>query len=383
MTILITFALILLFLAAVSAAIYFISDKAFLYSKNLYPNKSLSKHKIFWFYLIICIVSIILTGALINAQGKFYDILFAIASVLFGTFVVAFFVIIIVEIIRLFTKWRLRTYGIIAKFGTMAIVIFSIIHAYSPKVVEKTIEIPNLKQEITYVQLTDIHLGHIRGPKYLKKVVKKVNTLNADGVFITGDVFDGHEKVNYDMIRPLENIKAPIYSITGNHDDYAGIKQVDSLIRKTGARLLNNEIINLHYTNNDIQLIGLYFMVADKKAYDIHSIDKTITMKSELNRLNPNQDIPTILLNHSPSGVKYANEHGVDLFICGHTHGGQMFPLTLINILAFPYNRGFYTYHGPKKNTKVYVSDGIGTFGPPMRLGTNAEITLLHLIPAK
>jgi len=382
MTILITLALIFLFLSSLAAAIYFIADKAFLYSKDIYPYKSLSKRLIFWFYLILCLASIILTGALINVEGKFYDILFAIASVLFGTFTVAFFVILIVEIIRLFTKWRLRTYGVIAKFATMAIVIFSIIHSYSPKVVEKTIEIPNLKQEISYVQLTDIHLGHIRGPKYLRKVVKKVNTLNADGVFITGDVFDGHEKVNYDMIRPLENIKAPIYSITGNHDDYAGIKQVDSLIRMTGAKLLNNQIINLKYEKGDIQLIGLYFMIADKKAYDIHSIDKTITMRSELNRLNPSQDIPTILLNHSPYGVKYANEHGIDLVICGHTHGGQMFPLTLINILAFPFNRGLYTYQGTTKNTQVYVSDGIGTFGPPMRLGTNAEITLLHLVPA-
>lgn len=383
MTIIITIALIILFLATISAAIYFIADKALLYSKDIYPYKSLSKRLIFWFYLILCLASIILTGALINVEGKFYDILFAIVSVLFGTFVISFFVILIVEIIRLFTKWRLRTYGIIAKFGTLAIVSFSIINAYSPKIVEKTIKIPDLKQELTYVQLTDIHLGHIRGPKYLEKVVKKINTINADGVFITGDVFDGHEKVNYDMIKPLENIKAPIYSITGNHDNYAGIKNVDSLILMTGAKLLNNQIINLKYDKGDIQLIGLYFMIADKKAYDIHSINKTITMRSELNRLSPDQDIPTILLNHSPYGVKYANEHGVDLFICGHTHGGQMFPLTLINILAFPYNRGLYTYKGTKKDTKVYVSDGIGTFGPPMRLGTNAEITLLHLIPSK
>jgi len=84
-----------------------------------------------------------------------------------------------------------------------------------------------------------------------------------------------------------------------------------------------------------------------------------------------------VLLHHSPDGIKYANQHGVDLYLAGHTHAGQLFPIKYIAKLIFDYNKGLRDYNG----TKIYVSQGAGTFGPPMRVGTISELTLLKLKP--
>lgn len=83
------------------------------------------------------------------------------------------------------------------------------------------------------------------------------------------------------------------------------------------------------------------------------------------------------MLHHSPDGVRYAHKKGVDLYLAGHTHAGQLFPITLIAGMIYKFNKGLYNYNG----TKVFVSQGAGTFGPPMRTGTHSEITVVRLIP--
>ena len=86
---------------------------------------------------------------------------------------------------------------------------------------------------------------------------------------------------------------------------------------------------------------------------------------------------PLILLHHGPAGIKYAAEAGVDLYLAGHTHGGQMFPATLVARAIFEYNKGLHKF----RNTYIHVCEGTGTFGPPMRVGTISEMTILNLIP--
>lgn len=86
--------------------------------------------------------------------------------------------------------------------------------------------------------------------------------------------------------------------------------------------------------------------------------------------------LPSILLHHNPVGAKYAAENGINLYLAGHTHAGQIFPATLVAKMMFEYNKGLYKYDD---NMQIYVSQGTGTFGPPMRLGTHSELTILHL----
>jgi predicted MPP superfamily phosphohydrolase len=86
---------------------------------------------------------------------------------------------------------------------------------------------------------------------------------------------------------------------------------------------------------------------------------------------------PTVLLHHSPDGIQYANQHGVNLYLAGHTHAGQLFPVKYIAHLFFDYNKGLHDFKG----TKMFVSQGVGTFGPPMRVGTKSEIVVITLKP--
>ncbi|MFI3317379.1 MAG: hypothetical protein SNF93_07440, partial [Rikenellaceae bacterium] len=84
----------------------------------------------------------------------------------------------------------------------------------------------------------------------------------------------------------------------------------------------------------------------------------------------------SILLHHNPVGATYAAENGINLYLAGHTHAGQLFPATLVAGLMFEYNKGLYEYD---ENMQIYVSQGTGTFGPPMRLGTHSELTIINL----
>ncbi|MFV0590922.1 MAG: hypothetical protein ACK5M7_06020 [Draconibacterium sp.] len=94
-------------------------------------------------------------------------------------------------------------------------------------------------------------------------------------------------------------------------------------------------------------------------------------------QLNIFPEQPTVLLHHSPDGIEYANRHGVDLYLAGHTHNGQLFPFNLLVPLFYKYNKGLSDFKG----TNIYVSQGAGAFGPPMRVGTISEMPFITLKP--
>jgi hypothetical protein len=118
-------------------------------------------------------------------------------------------------------------------------------------------------------------------------------------------------------------------------------------------------------------------MTADRESYDMHAANGKATIKDVLASLKIDPARPSLLLHHSPDGAKYAAEKGIDLYLAGHTHAGQLFPINYLNDIIFAYNKGLHNFNG----TRIFVSQGAGTFGPPMRVGTNAEITVLDLIP--
>ena len=94
-----------------------------------------------------------------------------------------------------------------------------------------------------------------------------------------------------------------------------------------------------------------------------------------LQNIDFEKDKPSVLLYHLPRELEAAHNAGVNLQLSGHTHNGQMFPFKYLVKLQFPYIGGLYQY----KNTTLYVSQGTGTWGPPMRLGSRCEVTNLYL----
>jgi hypothetical protein len=247
------------------------------------------------------------------------------------------------------------------------------INSWNPQITNQEIGIKGLTKEVRVMHLSDIHIGHFRGKNFLKRIVAKTNEQKADIVFITGDLFDGKINLTRHELLPLTELDAPIYFVEGNHDRYTGVDTIKSYLREIGVHVLENKLENW----NELQIIGLNHMRADSETFDMHAAGNHSTIKSSLENLPIDKNKPAIMLHHSPDGIKYANEHGVDLYLAGHTHAGQLFPIIYIANLIFAYNKGMHDFKG----TKIFVSQGTGTFGPPMRVGTKSEMAIITLKP--
>lgn len=219
----------------------------------------------------------------------------------------------------------------------------------------------------TIAQLSDVHLGNILGPNFLRKVIQMTDAQNPDIVAITGDLFDGMDGDLSALIEPLNEIKAKngIYFITGNHELYVGLDKVLKVLDQTKIQYIDNEIVH----NDGLQIIG----IAYGQDFQTQDIKKIITSHNDYV-----PEMPSILLYHIPlpSQIKAAKELGIGLQLSGHTHLGQLFPFKFITDIVY---KG-YDY-GIKKegNFTEYTSSGVGTWGPPMRSGNKPEIVIVHL----
>jgi hypothetical protein len=243
--------------------------------------------------------------------------------------------------------------------------------ALSFVVKEIEIKIPGLENELSVMLISDVHIGHHRGRDYLAKIVEETNKRNPDLVLITGDLIDAEPAMLPGVLDPLSGFKAPVYFVEGNHEKDVGFERALNAIRQQGVHIMQNEVIETH----GIQLIGLEYLKADENTFDMHPSEKTDTIKSVLEGFTLRNDMPSVLIHHSPVGVQYADAAGIDLMLSGHTHAGQIFPFSLIAKLTFPFNGGMYQ----QGNTQLFVSNGAGTYMVRMRLGSRNEINLLRL----
>jgi predicted MPP superfamily phosphohydrolase len=230
-----------------------------------------------------------------------------------------------------------------------------------------------LTKTIQAVHLTDTHFGHTRGLAEAKKIVRMINDIDPDVIFFTGDMFDSRRALHEDIFAVFAELEAPVYFIEGNHDVHVNVSAIKKAMKKHGAIVLENEQVQC----GELTIIGLNHMAADAENRNVHVLDMTHTVQSVLEEMKPDTDAPTVLLHHSPDGIKYAAAAGVDLFLAGHTHAGQLFPITLFAKYLFTYNRGRYLVDG----MDIYICSGTGTFGPAARIGTRSEIGVLKLVP--
>ncbi|HWN17872.1 MAG TPA: metallophosphoesterase [Gemmatimonadales bacterium] len=238
-------------------------------------------------------------------------------------------------------------------------------------VVETEIALPGLGRDVVAMQLSDIHLGHHRGRKYLEKIVAETNQREPDIVLITGDLIDSEAAFLPGELEPLARFSAPVYYVGGNHEMYVDAERTFASVKKYGVTILRNQVVETH----GFQLVGLDYMNADEDAFDLHPSDDSRTIKSVLASLHLKDGMPSVLLHHSPTGAQHAAANGIDLMIAGHTHGGQFFPGTLVATAIFPFTHGLY-HRGP---LQVFVSQGAGTYMSRVRLGTSNELNILQL----
>jgi len=287
-----------------------------------------------------------------------------------GWFFYIFLFLLGFEILNLFLKIKKKIAGTVVLSLAALVSIYAMGNANIFQVNHVDIPIKGLKSELKIVHISDLHLGPNRGKKYLQKIVKATNDQKPDIVLITGDLVDSNIALTESILSHLKSLEGPVYFTTGNHESYINLEKALKMISKNGVRILRNEMVK----TNNIQLIGLDYMNADQNSFDIHSLSNK-TLKEELPKLKISPNSPSILMHHSPVGIEYVNQQGINLMLTGHTHSGQIFPINFLSKLFFPYHSGLYYYQG----TYVYVSQGAGTYGPRMRLGTKNEITVIKL----
>ena len=227
--------------------------------------------------------------------------------------------------------------------------------------------LPAAWQSKTVVFVSDFHLGQIRMKHFAKKATQKINTLNPDLVLIGGDLYDGLKVDTEDIIEPLKDlkVKSGIYFITGNHDGFSEIATERDLeaIGKIGIIALNNQMVNI----DGVQLIGVeYRHTATRQGFGEH-----------LKKLNINPQLPSILLKHVPDDLDITEQAGISLQLSGHTHRAQAWPLSYIPKLIY---KEFAYDLQQLGRLQIYTSSGVGTWGPPMRIGTNCEIVVINFV---
>jgi hypothetical protein len=208
-----------------------------------------------------------------------------------------------------------------------------------------------------FVQISDVHVGS-RSGRFLRRVVDRVNRLDADYVLITGDLID-FAGISERELASLGELRLPTYFIIGNHERYVDVDEICQRLTNLGVRVLRNESLEV----GPFQLVG------------IDDAEPRTQVGRMLPYLPALPDRYRILLYHRPDGARDAAEWGAHLMLCGHTHNGQIVPFNFVVRRVFPRICGLYRIG----DLHLYVSPGTGTWGPVLRLGSRCEIGILHL----
>ncbi|WP_223162126.1 metallophosphoesterase [Salinicola halophyticus] len=245
-----------------------------------------------------------------------------------------------------------------------------------PRTVEISVplaDLPPALEGFVIVQLSDLHVGPTIKRNHLQRIVERVNSLAPDLVAITGDLTDGRVAELENDVAPLASLNARhgTFCVTGNHEYYSEAEAWIAAFRRLGMRVLINESDYVEHDGAALAVAGITDLSAGYYVAS-HRSDPAAAAR----------DIPTgmtrILLAHQPNSAPQAAEAGFDLQLSGHTHGGQLWPWSL---LARRANR-FLAGLGKEGRMWIYTSRGTGYWGPPMRFGAPAEITRIRLTAA-
>ncbi len=232
---------------------------------------------------------------------------------------------------------------------------------------------------ITIVQVTDLHFGFFFGTDDLERLVTQLNSIEADALMLTGDIFHSNRTVMQEAIPLLKQLRRRRhgnYAVTGNHEYYAGEKRSVKALEASGLRLLRDEWISIEEQGRIIHLGGL------DDVGDTWPLDLDFPRFRRFMRKAPLDQGMRILLSHRPSVFPAASQSEIDLVLAGHTHGGQIvFPRPIKErglrqlVLARRNAQGWYR----AGKCRMYVSRGIGFNYVPIRINCPPEISVFHL----
>ncbi|MFY1625788.1 metallophosphoesterase [Micromonospora sp. WMMD735] len=231
-------------------------------------------------------------------------------------------------------------------------------------------KLPRSMDGLRIATVSDIHLGPLRGRAHTERIVAMINRLDADLVAVVGDLVDGSVAELGEAAEPLHDLRSRYGSffVTGNHEYYSGVEEWVAEVDRLGLRVLQNERQEIRARGGVLDLAGINDVTADGTGV-AGPADFTAALGGR------DASRPVVLLAHQPVAAREAAKFGVDLQLSGHTHGGQLAPFNLAVKLQQPVVSGL----GEVDGTKVYVTNGAGFWGPPVRVGAPPQVTLVEL----
>ena len=258
-------------------------------------------------------------------------------------------------------------YQIIFVLGTILLSLFGLYKAWFPKVTSYEVfikDLPDSWNNKVVVQISDVHLGPVHREKSFSRLLNKVQSLNPEAVFITGDLFDGMESDFSWLKHPFSKMQVPkgIYYSFGNHDLYLGFNRAIEILKGNPVVILDNKMVNI----DGLQIIGINYSF--NKDFDLET--------AILKQVGYSKASPSILLFHEPKNIELAKNVEIDLQLSGHTHNGQLWPFNYIAKWAYKgYGYGLFS----DGDFSLIVNGGAGTWGPPMKTSGQSEIVKIIL----
>jgi uncharacterized protein len=211
--------------------------------------------------------------------------------------------------------------------------------------------------------ISDLHLGHVRNGSFLRRMVAKILREAPDAIFIAGDLYDGTAIDAGRAAEPLNQLTAPhgVYFVAGNHEQFGDDSKYLRAVEAAGVRVLTNEKVEA----DGLQIVGVPYRSATQDGH----------LASALHGVHLDRDRASILLTHAPDYPEVAEAAGISLQLSGHTHLGQFVPWSW---MARRIYRQFVYGLSQIGKMQVFTSSGAGTWGPPLRLGSNPEIVMLE-----
>jgi len=320
------------------------------------------------------LISFILANFIIQlSYTRFGALFYQVSAYWLGTvyflFLASIIILIVYSIFHLFSLPIIyaKTIGILVIVIGLGISFYGILHSYNILTTKYTVSIDNLPQEWdgkNVVLFADSHFGNVRNIDFGKKLINKINDQNPKMVLIAGDYYDGPPANNREIASLLSNIKAEngIIFAPGNHEDYGNSVIYKELLANAGVEVLDNKVINI----KGLQIAGINYSSGSDENIFIQTLKTFITK----------DDLPKILIKHAPTNLSVADEAQYDLVVSGHVHNGQIWPgpwITKKIYKEFSYGLNYLN------EMAIITTSGVGTWGPPQRVGTDSEIVVIEL----
>jgi len=345
-----------------------------LYETWTFPFAGSSRSGAFWVRFILAILSVSFVAASLLAfryTNGVVSAIYRVAAVWMGLF--SFL------LLAAAASWILFGIGLMAGldvnfhrtvewlFGVALLAgLYGVFNASWTRITRTTVRLANLPaawRGRRAALISDLHLGAVRNGSFLKRVVAKILKEGPDAIFIARDLYDGTATDAQTAAEPLKKLVAPhgVYFVAGNHEQFGDDSKYLHAVAAAGVRVLSNEKVEL----DGLQIVGVPYRNATQKG----------PFASALQGIRLDRDRASILLTHAPDHPEIAEAAGVSLQLSGHTHLGQFIPWSWMARRA--YRRFVYGLSRIGK-MQVFTSSGAGTWGPPLRLGSNPEIVMLE-----